>query len=104
MLSPTGDQQQDRPAFGITFAQHSAETAGSFGPAEDARNFQVRGEPVGAHDRCGSGRVALVRAHQDGGQRIAAPSAAHFFEGRSVAGHSADRRKRFQMLSAGVNG
>jgi hypothetical protein len=37
------------------------------GPAQDARDFEVRRESVPAHGREGSGGVALIRTHEHRG-------------------------------------
>ena len=79
MTAAAAHHKQQGSAFGIAFAKDRCEVARHFGAAQNACGFEVRREPVAAHGRQSSGRVALIGPHEHGRQRIAAARAAHFF-------------------------
>lgn len=94
--------EQDRAALRVTLAQDCSEIAVSLRPAQDCGHFEMGGEPLGAQALQYSGGVALVRSQQDCGESVPAASAAHLLEDGDIASHSADRRKRLQMIGSGV--
>lgn len=85
-------EQQHRTAFGVAFMKDRREAALGFRPPQEGRDLEPRREPSAAHSW--SGRVALIRAQQHGGERIAAAGAAHLLQRRLVPGHTADCRER----------
>ncbi len=104
MTAPAPDHQQQGATIWVAFAQHRSKASGSFRAAQDATDLDMRRQSVSGHALQFSGRVALVRAQQNCGQRIATARSAHFFKRSGIARHTTDCRQGLQVLRTRVDG
>jgi hypothetical protein len=88
MAPPAADQQEERTAFGIAFAEHGRESTLGFGAPQESRHFQSRRKPAAAHGL--SGGVAFIGPQEHRGKRVPASSAAHLLERRLMPSDPAD--------------
>ena len=103
MTASAGDNEDQRASIGIALPKHRGEVARCLSVTKDSGHFDVGRQSFVSHVSGSSGRVALVRAHQHGGQRVTASRPAHLFKSRDIARHTANRRQRLQMLGARVD-
>ena len=96
------NDEEQRSALGIPFADHGREAAFGLDTPKHARRLDLCRQPAHRRTARRSGRVAFIRPHQHSRERVAAAGAAHPLERRLIARNATDRGQRLQMLGAGI--